>query len=168
MTELNDFEVSVFRRRLNCGRLIFDNIVAMSSRRQSRVIQGEKTNIRDVDLGSLLSIRSRLNPPVEALLPLVPQRSAVSTPAPDSRVKVSQKRLKTGASHLSEKRTVESLSRSELHTINTIPSFDDLSSDGIERKRLVEKLRKEFIERNTLHFTKLREAFRTIDKDKNG
>ena len=146
----------------------------MSSRRQSRSIQGEKTNIRDVDLGSLLSIRSRVKTPVEALLPLVPQRSAVSTPPSDSRVKDSQKRLKTGASHSSEKRTVESLSRSarsarsarsELHTI---ASFDDLSSDDMERKRLVEKLRKEFIDRNTLHFTKLREAFRTIDKDHNG
>jgi hypothetical protein len=128
-------------------------------------MQGEKTNIRDVDLGSLLSIRSREKTPVEVLLPMVSQRSAASAPASSSRVKGDQKRIKTGASHSSEKLNAESISLGEL---KTIPSANELSPGKIEKNRLVEKLRKEFIERNTLHFTKLREAFRTIDKDKNG
>ncbi len=137
----------------------------MSSRRQSRVLQGEKTNIRDVDLGSLLSIRSRDKIPADAFLPVVSQRSAASTPASSSRVKVDTKRLKTGTSYSSEKGISDSILKGDL---KSMPPANELSPGRIESKRLVEKLRKEFIERNTLHFTKLREAFRTIDKDKNG
>ena len=68
----------------------------MPSRRQSRVIQGEKSNINDIDLGPLLSIRSRDKIP---FLPMVSQRSTVSAPACDSFVGVAHHRLKTGLSY---------------------------------------------------------------------
>jgi hypothetical protein len=138
--------------------------ILMSSRRQSRVLQGEKTNIGDVDLGSLLSIRSRDKTRTELLLPLVSKRSPVSTPGSDSRLQ-NDHRLKTGASCASERGFAQSPSRGKIQTFS---DSHDLPSNRIEKSKQVEKLRKEFIERNTLHFTKLREAFRTIDKDHNG
>ncbi len=148
----------------------------MSVRRQSRVMQGEKTNIGNVDLGSLLSIRSREKTPAEVLLPMVTRRSA--TAASDSRIKVeTPKRLKTGAAVASARETV-SPSRGRIQALTPTLGTPgrivsqpekNLSPSQVEaHSRAVEKLRKEFIERNTLHFTKLREAFRTIDKDHNG
>ena len=139
----------------------------MSSKRQSRVMQGEKTNIGDVDLGSLLSIRSRDKNPANFSLPALSQRSPVSAPASSSRVKVESTMLKTSASCTPERR----LSTSQTTLRGKNPPFSESQespSGRIERSNQVEKLRKEFIERNTLHFTKLREAFRTIDKDHNG
>jgi hypothetical protein len=156
----------------------------MSVRRQSRVMQGEKTNLGDVDLGSLLSIRSREKTPAEVLLPMVSRRS--TTAASDSRIRVGiPKRLNTGAHCASERGSAElSPLRGRIHTTalgtpKVSPGRDFLQPDQsaslgqVEKEhqsngRAVEKLRKEFIERNTLHFTKLREAFRTIDKDHNG
>jgi hypothetical protein len=139
----------------------------MSSKRQSRVMQGEKTNIGDVDLGSLLSIRSRDKNPANFSLPALSQRSPVLAPASSSRVKVESIMLKTSASCTPERR----LSTSQTPLRGKNPPFSESQespSARIERSNQVEKLRKEFIERNTLHFTKLREAFRTIDKDHNG
>ena len=134
----------------------------MPSRRQSRVIQGEKSNINNIDLGPLLSIRSRDKIP---LLPIVSQRSTVSAPACDSFVSVAHHRLKTGVSCASDRETAEHSSRGKLQTLL---ATKEESRAEIEKSKQVEKLRKEFVERNTLHFTKLREAFRTIDKDHNG
>ena len=132
----------------------------MTSRRQSRVMQGEKTNISNVELGSLLSIRSRDKNPAELLLPAVSQRSPILAPASSSRV-----RLKTVPSCVSERKSAQNSSRCKIPTLSDTME----STSGIfERNNQVEKLRKEFVERNTLHFTKLREAFRTIDKDHNG
>ncbi len=138
----------------------------MSSKRQSRVMQGEKTNIGDVDLGSLLSIRSRDKSPANFSLPALSRRSPLSAPS-SSRVKLEATTLKTGGSCTPER----GLSTSQSTSRGKIPTFSDPKespSGRIERSNQVEKLRKEFIERNTLHFTKLREAFRTIDKDHNG
>jgi hypothetical protein len=135
----------------------------MLSRRQSRVTQGEKSNINNIDLGPLLSIRSRDKIP---LLPIVTQRSTVSAPASDSFVNVAHLRPKTGASCATQRETTaENYSRAKLQALLTAK---EESRGEIEKRKQVEKLRKEFVERNTLHFTKLREAFRTIDKDHNG
>lgn len=121
-------------------------------------MQGEKTNISNVELGSLLSIRSRDKNPAELLLPAVSQRSPILAPASSSR-------LKTVPSCVSERKSAQNSSRCKIPTLSD--SME--STSGIfERNNQVEKLRKEFVERNTLHFTKLREAFRTIDKDHNG
>jgi hypothetical protein len=128
-------------------------------------MQGEKTNISNVELGSLLSIRSRDKNPADLSLPAVSQRSPILAPASSSRIKIDPVRLKTVPSCMSERKSAQNSSRCKIPTLSDTME----STSGIfERNNQVEKLRKEFVERNTLHFTKLREAFRTIDKDHNG
>jgi hypothetical protein len=132
----------------------------MSSRRQLRLLQGEKTNILDVDPGSLVSSRSRAKTPAEVFFPTLSSRSSVSASSSESRINVENLRsLKTGGSN-------ENSSRSKSRT--PVLSNEVGRNQQLINHNAVEKLRKEFIERNTLHFTKLREAFRTIDKDHNG